>query len=154
MTPDELLTAGAWAENDQLIALRKAHLEESEDIGLRATSFSEGGYCALFSEGMKLAGRGGFDDALADVCRRIYDDEFSHMLLGILETDNEQLSDKEWAMLQRFTVAQMKQRVVMRNAQFSHPVPDQRVQELLEGKVEPVVFDFGYAEQLLSKRVA
>jgi len=154
MTPDELKATGEWAENDALVELRRKHFEESPEIGQRAISFSEGGYCALFTEGKKLEGRGGFEDALAEVCRRIYDDEFNHMLLGIIETDSEQLTDEDWDTLERFTTAQMRQRVLMRNAQFSHPVSDERMQDLLAGKAQPVVFDFGYAEQLLSKQAA
>jgi hypothetical protein len=154
MTPDELRAAGEWAENDALVELRRHHLAESPEIGQRAMSFSEGGYCALFTEGKKLAGRGGFEDALAEVCRRIYDDEFNHMLLGIIETDSEQLTDEDWNTLERFTTAQMRQRVEMRNAQFSHPVSTERMQDLLAGKAQAIVFDFSYAERLLNKQAA
>jgi hypothetical protein len=74
------------------------------------------------------------------------------MLLGIVEADSNQLSDSDWEALQQYTVAQMKQRIIMRNAQFSFPVSDSRMDELLAGKTTPVVFDFEYATQLLNSQ--
>ena len=152
LSPDELKVAGAWPENDALMVLRQAHIAESEKLGQRASRFTEGGYCALFSEGMKLAGGNEFDSAMAEVCRKIYADEFNHMLLGIIATDNDQLSESDWKALQQYTVAQTKQRIVMRNAQFSFPVPASRMDELLAGKAVPAVFDFEYTAQLLNNQ--
>jgi hypothetical protein len=154
LSPEELKSAGAWPENDALMALRKEHYTQSAEIGQRSISFTEGGYVALFSEGMKLAGGDRFEDALAGVCKKIYDDEFNHMLLGIIETDSEQLSESDWQMLEEFTVAQMKKRIIMRNAQFSHPVSESRMAELLSAQAAPIVFDFDYAAQLLNKEAA
>jgi len=48
----------------------------------------------------------------------------------------------------------MKKRILMRNAQFSFPVSDERIAEMLDGKADPVVFDFEYAAQLLNKEAA
>ena len=154
LSPEALKADGAWTENDALMHLRQQHQAQSAAIGQRATSFTEGGYVALFAEGMKLAGRNTFDDAVAEVCKKIYDDEFSHMLLGILETDNDQLSDPDWETLEQYTVAQMKKRIIMRNAQFSNPVSESRMNELLAGQAKPIVFDFEYASQLLNKQAA
>jgi hypothetical protein len=130
LSPTELKAAGAWPENDALRAARKQHTAESPDIGRRATRFTEGGYVALFTEGKKLAGRNTFDNAVAGVCKKIYDDEFNHMLLGILETDQEKLSNADWLTLETFTVEQMKKRIIMRNAQFSKPVSEKRKHHL------------------------
>ncbi len=154
LSPDALKIAGAWPENDALRTTRQQHTAESPDIGRRATRFTEGGYVALFSEGMKLAGRNTADNAIAEVCKKIYHDEFNHMLLGILETDKEQLSDSDWLTLEKFTVEQMKKRIIMRNAQFSSPVSASRMQQLLAGEATPIVFDFSYAAQLLNHEAA
>ena len=154
LSPDELKAAGNWPENDELMALRQLHTSQSAEIGPRATRFTEGGYVALFTEGMKLAGGNKFDTAVAGVCKRIYDDEFNHMLLGIIETDSEQLSTADWELLEQFTVAQMKKRIIMRNAQFSKPVSEDRMQQLLAGQATPIVFDFSYAAQLLNNEAA
>jgi len=154
LSTDELKEAGAWPENDALMTMRQSHISETTELGQRAFRLTEGGYCALFTEGMKLAGRNDFDSAVAEVCRKIYEDEFNHMLLGIIEADNNHLSEKDWEVLLGYTVAQSKQRVVMRNAQFSFPVTDGRIDELLAGKATPVIFDFDYAAQLLDDQGA
>ena len=154
LTPEELSQTGCWQENDELMSLRKKHRQQSESLGDRAMRFTEGGYVALFSEGMKLAGRNAFDSAVAEVCKRIHDDEFSHMLIGIVETDCESLSVQDWETLQQFTVEQLKKRILMRNAQFSYPISETRINEMLEGKALPVKFDFEYASRLLSNEAA
>jgi len=154
LSTDELKEAGAWPENDVLMTLRQQHISEAPELGQRAFRFTEGGYCALFTEGMKLAGRNDFDSAVARVCRKIYEDEFNHMLLGMIEADDNQLSEADWDALQQYTVDQSKQRVVMRNAQFGFPVSSDRMDELLAGKATPVIFDFEYAAQLLNKQEA
>ena len=61
---DELRPAGSprlnpkllesWPEEDALTALRFRHQEQHGAIGLRACKLTEGGYCALFREGMDL----------------------------------------------------------------------------------------------------
>ncbi|MEJ0070515.1 MAG: hypothetical protein WDO24_19405 [Pseudomonadota bacterium] len=75
----------SWAEDIALTELRFAHRRDHPKLGMRATRFTEGGYCTLFSEGMALqdrtAGPHGRANALiATACRRVYDDEFGHML--------------------------------------------------------------------------
>ena len=42
--------------------LRAAHIREHGEIGMRASHLTEGGYCALFSEGAKLEDSVLFDD--------------------------------------------------------------------------------------------
>jgi hypothetical protein len=145
LTPGQLKVQGAWAENNELMTLRQRHKEASPELGLRAQRFTEGGYCALFTEGMALRGRGSRDDAIAQVCSKIYDDEFNHMLLGITEQDDAELTETDWDTLVEFTNAQMKARIVMRNAQFSHPVGEARMKALLHGDAQPVNFDFATA---------
>jgi hypothetical protein len=151
LTPAELKEQGSWAENDDLMAMRQRHKEESPKLGLRAHRFTEGGYCALFTEGMALRGGGMTEDAIAEVCRRIYEDEFNHMLLGIIETDDAELTDSDWDTLIQYTVEQMKSRILMRNAQFSHPVSGQRLEDLLAGRADAVRFNFQIAEELLNR---
>jgi hypothetical protein len=149
--PARLARLGSWPENDALIQARQRHRDQSAKIGARAASFSEGGYMALFSEGSRLPAHSDFDKLLAKVCRSIYDDEFQHMLLGIVQTDAQQLSDGEWDLLQVFSVEQMRLRVAMRQAQFGNPVPNDRLQILLEGGGEPVDFDYKSAMAVASR---
>ena len=49
----------SWKEDLDLSHLRFRHKKENPKLGERATRFTEGGYCTLFSEGMKLRSRGG-----------------------------------------------------------------------------------------------
>jgi hypothetical protein len=146
--PETLQREGAWPENDSLMAVRARHRNEHGALGHRAYQFTEGGYCTLFSEGMKLEGRGGIDDLIARVCSRIYQDEFEHMLLGITGIDDTSLSEADWGLLCEMTVEQLQYRIRMRNAQFGFPVPETRIAELLAGAAEPIAFDYALAEIL------
>ena len=148
-SPEQLRSEGGWPENDELMMLRQAHKDESPVLGQRAHHFTEGGYCTLFTEGMAISGRGELDDGIARVCQRIYDDEFKHMLLGLVEIDDQGLSDADWEVLVNYTVAQMKLRILMRNAQFSQPVSEERLEQLLAGQADPVKFDFQAASAIL-----
>jgi len=152
--PHELAQRGPWPENDELMRLRAEHARESAILGTRAVSFTEGGYCALFSEGMKLAGRGGIDDRIASACARVFDDEFDHMLAGIVDIDDASLSASDWGAITDMTVAQLRARIRMRNAQFGRPLPEERLARLLDGAGEPVKFDYRRAQRSASGSVA
>ncbi len=131
-----------WPEEKELTALRFRHREAHGAIGMRACKTSEGGYCTLFSEGMKLAGRPGVDGQIALACSKVYDDEFAHMLSGIAGTEQDDLSETDWELLQRLLVEQLTQRIRMRNAQFSYPLSEARVQSIYRGDVAPIRFDY------------
>ena len=140
----------AWAEEDAFRALRHRQAAEHGAVGVRAAKFTEGGYCTLFREGMALAGRGGFDDMIAEACRRVYEDEFGHMLAGIVGLDDEGWTEEQFALLESLVVEQLKHRVPIRNVQFSRPVPDARIAEILAGDIEPIAFDHAEAERRLA----
>lgn len=131
-----------WPENEALGRLRKRHREQHGAIGARACRFTEGGYCTLFREGIARAGKGGIDDAIAEACRVVFDDEAGHMMKGIVGLDEEGLSPEDWALLTRLTVEQLEARIRMRNAQFGHPLSEARIAEILAGRIEPLPFDF------------
>ena len=134
-----------WPEEKALTALRYRHREAHGAVGMRASKTSEGGYCTLFSEGMKLAGRPGVDGLIAQACSRVYDDEFGHMLSGIAGIGEEGLSETDWKLLETLLVEQLRQRIRMRNAQFSYPVAEARIQAIYRGDIEPLQFDYGRA---------
>jgi hypothetical protein len=142
MNPHALRELDEWPENAELGRLRAEHRRRHGALGMRACEITEGGYCALFAEGMKLAGRGGTDEAIARACRAVYDDEFSHMLRGILNLDEENLTAADWALLEQMTREQMQARIHMRNAQFGHPLSQARIREIFEGRIQPVAFDY------------
>lgn len=137
-------------EDDELTALRYRHASSHGDLGRRALRFTEGGYCTLFSEGMKLRdhptpGHEKADRAIAEACARVYDDEFGHMLKGITGLEQERLSDADWQALIDMSVEQLRGRIVMRNAQFSKPIGDARLKEMLAGRCKPIAFDYARA---------
>jgi hypothetical protein len=137
----------SWPEDLALTELRFAHRRDHPELGMRATRFTEGGYCTLFSEGMALADRtsgphGRANALIATACRRVYDDEFGHMLKGIVGLDDDTLSAADWQTLAEISVAQLKLRIRMRNAQFGFPLPESRVQEIVAGACAPLAFDY------------
>lgn len=139
----------SWPENDALSELRATHRERYGDIGRRAHRFTEGGYCGLFREGMRLAGRSPADDAIAAACAMVHGDEFEHMLAGIAGLAQGGFSTSDWALLCELTTAQMRQRIHMRNAQFGNPLPEARIAEIVASDLEPVTFDYELAARLL-----
>ena len=151
MNPHELET---WEEDVALTRLRHRHIEEHGRLGVRACRFTEGGYCTLFREGMRLKGRGGADDLIAEACAEIYEDEFGHMLEGIGGLDREDWTTADFALMEGLVTDQLRHRIRMRNAEFSFPLPEERVKAIFDGDIEPEPFDFASAEARLSAHAA
>ncbi len=143
-------TLETWDEDVALTKLRHAHNAEHGALGVRASRFTEGGYCTLFREGMRLAGRGGADEMIAAACAKVFDDEFGHMLSGIAGLDDEGWSDQEFGLMGELVVAQLRLRIHMRNAEFSFPLTAARIQAIFDGDIEPEKFDFERAEEALA----
>jgi len=143
LNPDLLET---WPAEQKLAQLRREHRATHGEIGLRATRFTEGGYCRLYAEGMALMGRGGIDDKIAEACVRVYEDEFDHMLKGVAGLDDGNMTDPDWDLLCRLTVEQLKLRIHMRNDQFGKPLSEARIAEIFRGEIEPVAFDWAGAQ--------
>lgn len=139
----------SWPEEEALAKCRREVRTNGGKFG-RATSFTEGGYCTLYSEGAKLKGRPGVDGRIGAACQKVYDDEFGHMMYGVVGTDVAGFSDSDWEELTRLTVEQLRLRLFMRNAQFSHPLADSRIKEIIAGKIEPIKFDYARAETYLT----
>lgn len=139
-----------WEEDQELTKLRHSHNAEYGALGVRASRFTEGGYCTLFREGMRLKGRGGADDVIAEGCTKIYEDEFQHMLNGILGLDDEGWSDEDFEKMGELVLAQLRQRILMRNEEFSFPLSDERIQAIYHGDIEPEPFDYQNAEKILA----
>ena len=140
----------AWKEDLELSALRFAHKKENLALGDRATRFTEGGYCTLFSEGMKLheQKKGPHTRAnalIAEACAQVYEDEFGHMLKGIVGLEADGLAAADWSTLQRMAIDQLRARIHMRNAQFGFPLAGAALERALAGRCDPVAFDYGKA---------
>ena len=140
----------AWTKEDAYRALRHSHLAEHGAIGRRASQFTEGGYCTLYREGARLKGRGGVEDMIAAACQQVCDDEFGHMLTGIIGIDDEGLSDEQFELLTNLVVEQLEHRVPDRNMQFNKPLSADRVAAIAAGDIEPLQFDYEEAERRIA----
>ena len=76
------------------------------------------------------------------------------MLEGIAGLDQEGWSADDFKLMEDLVVAQLSHRILMRNAEFSHPLTDDRVQEIFDGKIDPEPFDFAAAEAHLMAHAA
>ena len=155
MNPHELAT---WDEDVKLTKLRHENIADHGKLGVRASRFTEGGYCALFREGMRAAEIGGnFDTAnklIAAACKEIYEDEFGHMLEGIAGLDREGWSAEELELMEKLVVDQLRHRIHMRNAEFSHPLTEERINAIFAGDIDPEPFDYIAAEAHLMAHAA
>src|SRR2546430_15482229 len=91
---------------------------------------------------MKLKGEPGVDGKIAEACAKVYDDEFEHMLGGIAGIAQEGLADADWRLMEKLITEQLQHRIRMRNAQFSRPLPEERVQAIFRGEIPPIEFDY------------
>ena len=137
----------AWKEDLELSELRFAHKNENANLGERATRFTEGGYCTLFSEGMKLMHKvqgphGRANRLIAEACALVYEDEFGHMLKGVVGLDGERLSSAQWQTLERMSIEQLRARIRMRNAQFGSPLEGAALERAHAGGCAPIEFDY------------
>lgn len=137
-----------WPEEDDLARFR-IDIRKRRGKFARASGFTEGGYCTLYSEGAKLKGRPGVDGRIAKACQKVFDDEFGHMMYGVVGVEMEEMTNSDWAELTEVTCEILRLRLYMRNAQFSHPVSEGRIKEIVAGKIEPIAFDYRRAEAFL-----
>ena len=139
-----------WKAEESLSELRRDHRAEHGALGWASTRFTEGGYCTLFAEGMALGGdpdgHDGRNGLIARACRSVYEDEFAHMLIGITEADDPDMSDDDWQTFRQLSLMQLRHRLPMRNEQFGYPVGEARMTAILNGDIEPLSFDYARAE--------
>lgn len=140
MDPYGLERDGDWTENAELTQIRSAHRRQHGRLGELAHTLTEGGAGALYSEGKKLKGCGGSDEIIAIACAKVYDDELEHMSKAIASIGESGFLDSQWLVLTELTVEQMRYRIHMRNAQFSFPLSQQRIEEIFAGGIEPRSF--------------
>lgn len=147
-------TLAPWPEEETLASKRREVRATRGKLGNRASDFTEGGYCTMYSEGARLKGKPGIDGRIGTACQKVYDDEFGHMMYGVLGVDEEGLGKADWEELTALTTEQLRLRLYMRNAQFNHPLPDSRIKEIIAGKIEPVQFDYARAESHIAAHAA
>ena len=87
---------------------------------------------------------------IAEACTKVYEDEFGHMLEGIIGLDEEGWSDEQFDLLESLVLEQLRLRIPMRNAEFSFPLREERVRAIYAGDIEPETFDYGRAETVMA----
>ena len=96
---------------------------------------TEGGGSSLFYEGRKIGGTP-IEDEIAAACDVVFEDEVEHsghgaqMLQHALETED------EWATVRKIVTAICQQRIRMRYEMFGLPIPEDRIQQVTDGKIE------------------
>ena len=140
LTPRDLV---GWEEDRQLAELRLTHKREDAALGARAARLTEGGFCTLFSSGMRLAAQDTGPHArantlIAAACHGVYHDEYEHMRAGLVGLDGEGHGEAEWRALERMATAQARSRIAMRNAQFGYPLAGEVLAAALAGRLTPL----------------
>ncbi len=132
---DELKT---WQlpEDKKLQAVRDGFRKRGK-VGELAIMFTEGGGSSLFLEGKKIGGDT-VSDAIAKVCDVIYTDEIEHGEHGAHDVDSEIDSEEDWAQVREMVTAICQQRLRMRYNMFGMPLDEKRIQEITEGKIDPI----------------
>lgn len=131
-----------WRSDDELARLRYEYRERRGRLGYFAVRFTEGGYCSMYSAGMRLAGSGQLGDRIARACEQVYTDEIGHMRAGYVGLAEQQLSTAEWQEIADMIRTILLQRLHMRNEQFSYPLSAERIRAIQAGDIEPLAFDY------------
>ena len=69
---------------------------------------------------------------------------------GVRLRNAEGWSDDEFRLMGELVIAQLRLRIHMRNAEFSFPLTQARIQAIFDGDIEPEKFDFERAEEVLA----
>ena len=131
---------GYQLPGDRKLQEVRDHFRRSDErVGAAAVGFTEGGGSALFYEGMKLRGDpGALLGQIGEACSVVYTDELEHQQHGAREAEEELSTEEEWGRAREMVIAICQQRLRMRCDQFGLPISEQRIQEVTEGKVEPL----------------
>ena len=132
--------AGYQLPEDRKLQQLRDHFKRTDPrVGEAAVGFTEGGGSGLFYEGMKL--RGNADrllDQVGEVCSLVYTDELEHQEHGAMEAEEGLRTEEEWNRAREMVIAICQQRLRMRYDMFGLPISEARIQEITEGKVEPL----------------
>ncbi len=132
----------SWEADSELARIRYEYRDKHRKLGYSTVRFTEGGYCSMYSAGMRLAGTGELNDHIAKACEQVYVDEIGHMRSGIAWLSKQDLSAGDWEEIADMTRRILLQRIRMRNEQFSYPLPDERIRAIDAGEIEPIEFDY------------
>jgi hypothetical protein len=129
---------GWQTEHDsKLQQIRQGIREREGDLGELAIMFTEGGGSAFFYEARKLSGDP-VADQIASASETVYTDELEHGEHGALDLVDHVDSEEDWANVRQLIVDICQQRLRMRYDMFGLNVDESRIQEITEGKIEPL----------------
>ena len=128
-----------WPADYELARIRYEYREKHGKLGYFAVRFTEGGYCSMYSAGMRLAGTGDLNDRIAKACERVYIDEIGHMRTGFGGLSRQDLSRSEWDELADMIRKILIQRIYMRNEQFGFLLAEERIVAIAEEELYCVV---------------
>jgi hypothetical protein len=131
-----------WPADDRLARMRYQYRDKRGRPGYFAVRFTEGGYCSMYSTGMRLKGSGELNDRIARACEGVYTDEIGHMRAGFVGLARENLKPKEWDEIGTMTRKILLQRIHMRNEQFGFPMTKERIRAIEAGDITPLEFDY------------
>jgi hypothetical protein len=131
-----------WDADNELARIRYEYREKRGKLGYFAVRFTEGGYCSMYSTGMRLAGTGELNNRIATACAHVYNDEIGHMRAGYVGLARQSLTLAEWDEIAVMTKKILLQRIHMRNEQFSYPLSADRIRAIDAGDIEPMTFDY------------
>ena len=126
-----------YPEDLKLQEIRDHFRQTEGELGESAISFTEGGRAALFYEGMKLKGDPLLDQ-VAKAFSEIFDDEVEHQESGAEDLERVAKTEEAWEKAGHMVQQICQQRLRMRNEQFGFPISDERLREIIDGKIAPI----------------
>jgi hypothetical protein len=123
-------------EDQKLQEMRAAYRAQGGIVERAAVDFTEGGGGAMFQVLSQLDG-GGLERRIATIFKLIAEDEKAHGPMEIYTIARCARNSEDWRRARTIVEAVSRQRVLMRNEMFGYPLSPTRVQEIMEGHIEP-----------------
>jgi hypothetical protein len=124
-------------EADAALTDMRTRIAQTEgELGAFVNKFSEGGGSSMYKAGMEI-GDGELEQRMAAAFKVIFTDEIDHMQTGAKGLRRVVKTTEDWDKCKRLVREVSRQRVLMRNDMFGHPLGDERIREIDEGKIQP-----------------
>lgn len=134
-------------EDRKLQELRAVTRAQGGELGRAAVAFTEGGGSVMFHVLSQLDG-GEFERKIASVFKIIAAEEALHGPLEIHALARHAKSKADWERVRTIIQDISRQRVLMRNEMFGHPLGSARIAEILAGKIQPWPLSLAEAEDV------
>jgi len=123
-------------EDRKLQELRAAYKVRGRALDRAAIAFTEGGGGAMFQVLSHLDG-GELERKIASVFKIIAAEEILHGPMAIYTIAHFTKSEADWQRAKAIVRDISRQRLLMRNEMFGHPLSSARIAEIIEGKIQP-----------------